>query len=176
MHFTVSDSTGELHVQSDWGNWAYRWNTAGLGCADLTTFLSRYEAGDCYVVYKLMRDDERRRINTVRTYAALHAALESEVDAGNLDEDSAETLQADIEEWDDEDYAGPMPESLCEALTTDGLRDFPITEDTLAYRLMNAPNSSWNNGALPMLKKNWRLRCKNRQTMALLFVYWHCAK
>jgi hypothetical protein len=50
---TVNDGTGELNIQSDWGNWAYRWSIGGLGGGDsLTMFLVKAEHD--YVARKLL--------------------------------------------------------------------------------------------------------------------------
>jgi hypothetical protein len=50
--FTVCNETGEFSVQSDWGIFAYRWNTDSLGAsyADLTEFLAN--TGPDYVMNK----------------------------------------------------------------------------------------------------------------------------
>ena len=49
--FTVCDQTGELSIQSDWGNFSYRWNTGALGDKTLTEFLATVDAH--YIADKL---------------------------------------------------------------------------------------------------------------------------
>lgn len=43
--FTLNDSTGEFSVQSDWGDYAYRWHTGSLGGSTLTEFVRDH--ADC---------------------------------------------------------------------------------------------------------------------------------
>lgn len=56
--FTVCNATGELSIQSDWGDWSYRWNIDALGKTAkgdnirLTQFLSDRSSYD-YVATKL---------------------------------------------------------------------------------------------------------------------------
>lgn len=39
-NFTINESTGEFSIQSDWGDWSYRWHTDSLGKGvKLTQFL-----------------------------------------------------------------------------------------------------------------------------------------
>lgn len=71
---TLNDVTGELSIQSDWGDWAYRWNLDGLGERTLTEFVGSV-ADEYYLADKLCpdgrhgkadlqatRDDVRRKI------------------------------------------------------------------------------------------------------------------
>lgn len=69
---TVNDRTGELTVQSDWGNWSHRWNTDHIGRPSLTHFIADRDAGaDDYLAAKLLgRDDcwEWDRAETVKAF------------------------------------------------------------------------------------------------------------
>lgn len=74
---TINNSTGELHIQSDWGNWQYRWSTdpRNLGCANLTEFMATRDAVD-YVANKLQREGkDGRRWSAHGTAAALRKLL-----------------------------------------------------------------------------------------------------
>jgi hypothetical protein len=55
--FTVCDDTGEFSIQSDWGNFSYRWNIRALGNEGKTTlheFLAERSPGNFeYIVNKL---------------------------------------------------------------------------------------------------------------------------
>jgi len=57
--FTVNDATGEFAIQSDWGNWAHRWNTDALGGGKtLTQFLATCSGPD-YITDKLSYGEPR---------------------------------------------------------------------------------------------------------------------
>jgi hypothetical protein len=63
---TINEQTGELNIQSDWGNWSHRWHVDSLGPRKLTEFLLQCEPD--YIVRKFqlnqpadlkdVRDDE----------------------------------------------------------------------------------------------------------------------
>lgn len=59
--FTVNDATGELSIQSDWGDWAHRWNIDALASPSLKHFLA--DRADCdYIACKLVPSDQQQII------------------------------------------------------------------------------------------------------------------
>jgi hypothetical protein len=70
---TVNDSTGELTITSDWGNWGHRWNTNHLGLPSLTEFIADRTACD-YLAGKLVLGDGRR-FSAEKTTAALRRLI-----------------------------------------------------------------------------------------------------
>lgn len=72
---TVNDATGELNIQSDWGNWSHRWHTDALGSPTLTAFIGD-RSGTDYLAGKLQqRDGGGRRWSARATARALCALL-----------------------------------------------------------------------------------------------------
>lgn len=73
---TVNDETGELAIQSDWGNWQHRWSAdpKSLGSPTLTHFISgRSHCG--YLADKLTTSSQRDRFDSDATVAAMRTRL-----------------------------------------------------------------------------------------------------
>ena len=114
--FTIHDGTGEFHVQSDWGNYQYRWNINHLGDPTLTIFLAHMEDAD-YVANKLHYDcaQEREEFDEEATKRDLrHRVGEKYAESGMSVEEARELLSMlDDLDWNDGDtfvqsfYDGP---------------------------------------------------------------------
>jgi hypothetical protein len=80
---TVNDSTGELQITSDWGEWAYRWHVQHLGPVSGTSEpLTRFLADpghkhDHYLADKLTSSDRSKReaFDAAETVASLREHL-----------------------------------------------------------------------------------------------------
>jgi hypothetical protein len=65
---TVNDTTGELLIVSDWGNWSYLWNPKHLGSPSLTHFITDREGYD-YLACKLLSPRDARVLDADKTIA-----------------------------------------------------------------------------------------------------------
>jgi hypothetical protein len=102
---TVNDSTGELSIQSDWENWAHRWNPVYLGAPSLTHFIAK---GSCqYLADKLANTrpqrqqfDPKATVRAFRQRLALTRLGEGR-DAGKLSARGAREIWNDLLELKD---------------------------------------------------------------------------
>lgn len=98
---TVNDDTGELAIQSDWGNWSYRWNVHHLGRvgsdgrpATLTEFIADRDSGHCdYLAGKLSSRGETDVFDADATVREMRRRLiERRIDAARA---AIETYRGD---------------------------------------------------------------------------------
>ncbi len=113
---SVNDTTGELNIMSDWGNWAYRWGPhfGGQG-PTLTHFIAGRSDGAChYLADKLTSDDRSKReaFSGEKTVASLREYIcqrrRESPDHPKLDAATARQLYDDLGETlthDDRDDA-----------------------------------------------------------------------
>lgn len=101
--FTVCDATGEFSIQSDWGNFSYRWNINHLGNEGKTT-LTEFLAGrndHDYIVNKLSYDNpalqEEYDEDTMLQLVRRHILEERRSLA--LDQEDARDLWVQIEQF-----------------------------------------------------------------------------
>ncbi len=85
--FTVCDETGEFSVQSDWGIFAFRWNTDSLGdsYANLTEFLA--DTGPDYVMRKFCytkQEDTKDVFDRGKTMEGWEKLITEYLDHGRL--------------------------------------------------------------------------------------------
>jgi hypothetical protein len=99
---TVNNETGEFAIQSDWGNWAYRWNVHHLGDnTSLIKFIADRDAGHCdYIANKLAPRSEAYEFDAEETVREMRQRLcERRLEAG----------RAIIENFDEEESDAPRP-------------------------------------------------------------------
>lgn len=143
---TINDTTGELLITSDWGNWSHRWSPdpRHLGAPSLTAFIGT--RGDIdYLASKLQGGGLRagRRWSAEKTAIALRRRLcERRLEAGRAQ------LENRLEPEDLDGY-GRVPTHLLGRYTEHGL---PIFSD----HYDNAPTWSKDHGRerLPYLSRD----------------------
>ncbi len=117
--FTINEGTGEFSIQSDWGNYAYRWSIASLSLDDLshgkplTHFLADRGPAD-YVADKLSYDqppDFKREFSPEKTIVALKEHLIRERWDENIDKEKARQIWTHLTHA----WAGHLPYDANEA-------------------------------------------------------------
>jgi len=106
--FTVCDATGEFHIQSDWGNFSFRWDTRSLGGGQsLTEFLASC-SGEDYVMRKLRYDrpDLKDVVDEDATKAKWQQELHERMDGVTFDISDKEIIEEQMQKFFDEVYNG----------------------------------------------------------------------
>jgi hypothetical protein len=99
--FSVNDATGEFHVQSDWGNYQYRWHTGHLGEPTLTIFLAGMKDA-YYVADKLHygRPQDREEFDEDETKRDLRRRVGERYAAGGMSVEEARELLSMVDDLD----------------------------------------------------------------------------
>ncbi len=105
--FTINDATGEFSVQSDWGNWSYRWNLRGLGKDSmehpsgkpLTHFLATCSGPD-YVCNKLFSSQEMNKFDEQETKREMKKVIIEARREDRIDANRARSLFNELEDLD----------------------------------------------------------------------------
>lgn len=122
LHATLNDTTGELLITSDWGNYGYRWDA--LGDRTVTEFLAEKgrEQWDChYIVQKFLNGTQSKNLEEVVDTDATWKPIATRIIEGrraqNMDADRARELWDELETWKDADFdMEALPDELCEFL------------------------------------------------------------
>lgn len=83
---TVNDSTGDLHISSDWGNWSHRWDPrpSCLGAPSLTALIGSRNNVD-YLARKLQGERGGKRFSAEKTVTEWRRMLcERRMDDGRI--------------------------------------------------------------------------------------------
>lgn len=120
--FTICETTGELNVQSDWGDYCHMWPARGRGPGSLKAFIAR--AGGDYLADKLFYGKARGERNEFSRELSRNAIKESIIEDrknAKLDRDEARELWRQTEDLTDDDTAETFRMALND---TDELMDY----------------------------------------------------
>ncbi len=135
---TVNDATGELAIQSDWGNWQYQWspNPKHLGSASLTHFIGERGTGD-YIADKLTSRKQRENFDGDKTIAAMRKRLaERRLEEGR----AGERRRKSYEGTKEEPLTAEIAREIWDAL---GDIDSDNSGELFIERFLRIPGSSW---------------------------------
>jgi hypothetical protein len=128
-NFTINESTGEFTVNSDWGNWAYRWHTDSLGDGvKLTQFLLKCDAD--YIVRKFAvggAQDLKDEIDFERTLKSIQERIVVARRDKEIEKEHARRLWLMADEFVEDDQ--------CDLDTIDSELDKFLGYDTWEYIL-----------------------------------------
>jgi hypothetical protein len=138
-HFTVDDKTGEFSVQSDWGDYAYRWHVGAIGESSMYEFLANVDAH--YIVDKLGYG-EPREFRKEYQEDATRKALQREVcSQRRRDCISKEDARVVYDELDSMDCAAEaiyyeMPRYVSDLFKYTDIYEFFVYEPSTRYRIL----------------------------------------
>jgi hypothetical protein len=141
---TINDSTGELQIMSDWGNWAHRWSTnpAHLGATTITHFIARRVAvhgfPDQYLADKLTTREQREVFSSEKTVEHLRGYIVRDVHNGVMSGAVGAELWDELGELESIDDAGDFGERFYDIddhdkIISDSLYEYHQHEPTSAY-------------------------------------------
>lgn len=115
--FTLNPRTGELNIQSDWGNYAYRWHVDQLGQSrTFEHFLVKCQPD--YLVRKLAKDGDPRLADEVDQDATYRALLKRVDEKFPESSDLKELLLEQLEDWCATNFEDWPSDDLCVFLET----------------------------------------------------------
>lgn len=96
---TINNSTGELSIQSDWGNWGHSWHIPHTGHASLSAFFGERASAD-YIAGKLLGRAGCTVFDIDATIAHLRGVVIEKRREGRLDAETARDLWNELGDMD----------------------------------------------------------------------------
>jgi len=165
--FTVCNDTGELSIQSDWGDWSYRWSHAGIGEGrTLAGFLAI--ADKHYLSRKLMPDEQRKVPDYESTLESLREVILEKRRSDSIDKCWAREMWNEAEDFASAyDQAGIIYgfDAACRAVSSDFVAEIDElwellgTKDSHTYIILR-------DHLLPVFKQHLRPKDQNMDMAA----------
>jgi hypothetical protein len=102
---TINESTGEIAINSDWGNYSHRWHVGHIGEDNLHAFFLKASAE--YIVNKFSHSNKTDLADVLdpeSTKKGISERIEELLAEGTIPEALAVTLREELEEWAAEDF------------------------------------------------------------------------
>jgi hypothetical protein len=133
--FTVNDSTGELNIQSDWGDWAHRWGGAGLGGKTISQAIASWTDAH-YLCDKLHYGKDRDQFDGVETRKGLRERILEKRREMDISKEAARELWDETEHHIDFD----TPDTFMNSIS----REMDQFLDGMAYEyIRRSPTYGW---------------------------------